>query len=323
MNRLPISLADVEAAAGRIRGRALRTPCLEMPALSEAAGLPIFAKCELFQRTGSFKYRGAAHAVSRLPESARSSGVATHSSGNHGQALACAARERGFPCHVVMPHNAPAAKREAVEAFGGRVIACEPTLEAREAALAKVVAETGAAFISPYNNADVIAGQGTIGLEIVEDLPDVDAIVVPVGGGGLVSGIAVAAKGRRSQVVIIGAEPAIADDASRSKRSGVMQPSTNALTIADGLRGALGTLTFPVVRELVDRIELADEEAIAQSMRFAWEQLKLTIEASAAVGVAVVRSPAFRDLARERKWRNAAIIFCGGNVDLDHLPWSK
>jgi threonine dehydratase len=222
-----------------------------------------------------------------------------------------------------MPHNAPAAKRGAVEAFGASVVECEPTLEAREAALAKVVAQSGAAFVSPYNNADVIAGQGTIGLEILEDLPEVDAIVVPVGGGGLISGIAVAAKGRRNQVAIIGAEPAIADDASRSKRSGVMQPSTNALTIADGLRGALGTLTFPVVRELVDRIEVVDEQEIARSMRFAWERLKLTIEASAAVGVAVVRSPAFIALASERKWRSVAVIFCGGNVDLDHLPWSR
>ena len=322
MNSLPITLADVQAAAARIHGRAVRTPCLEMDALSHIAGVRVFAKCELFQRTGSFKYRGAAHAVSRLPESTKATGVATHSSGNHGQALAYAARERTFPCHVVMPHNAPRAKIAAVEKFGAHITLCEPTLAARENMLANIVAQNGATIIPPYNHVDVIAGQGTMALEILEDLEDVDAIVVPVGGGGLISGIAIAAKGQRKDITIIGAEPAIANDAALSKSTGVCQPSTNQLTIADGLRGALGSLTFPVVQTLVDQIDIVEEDAIARAMRFSWEQLKLTIEASAAVGVAVVMSDSFRALARERKWRSVAIIFCGGNVDLDHLPWS-
>ena len=323
MTSLPITLADVQAAAARINGRAVRTPCLEMDALSHIAGVRVFAKCELFQRTGSFKYRGAAHAVSRLPESTKATGVATHSSGNHGQALAYAARERGFPCHVVMPHNAPRAKLEAVEKFGAYITLCQPTLTAREEMLANVVARTCSTVIPPYNHVDVMAGQGTMALEILEAVPEVDAIVVPVGGGGLISGIAVAAKGKRPGISIIGAEPAIANDAARSKSTGICQPSTNQLTIADGLRGALGSLTFPVVQKLVDQIHVVEEDAIARAMRFSWEQLKLTIEASAAVGVAVAMSDAFRELAQEHKWREVAIIFCGGNVDLDHLPWMK
>ena len=256
MISLPITLADVEAAATRIQSRAVRTPCLEMDALSHIAGVRVFAKCELFQRTGSFKYRGAAHAVSRLPESTTTCGVATHSSGNHGQALAFAAREKKFPCHVVMPHNAPLAKRAAVEKFGAHITLCEPTLAAREDMLARIVAQTGATVIPPYNHVDVMAGQGTMALEILTDVDDVDAIVVPIGGGGLISGIAVAAKGLRKDITIIGAEPAIADDAARSKSSGICQPSTNQLTIADGLRGALGSLTFPMVQQLVDEIQV-------------------------------------------------------------------
>ncbi len=323
MTSLPITLADVEAAAKRIQDRAVRTPCLEMEALSHIAGVRVFAKCELFQRTGSFKYRGAAHAVSRLPQSTTTCGVATHSSGNHGQALAFAAREKKFPCHVVMPHNAPLAKRAAVEKFGAHITLCEPTLAAREDMLARIVAQTGATVIPPYNHVDVMAGQGTMALEILADVDDVDAIIVPVGGGGLISGIAVAAKGLRNDITILGAEPVIADDAARSKSSGICQPSTNQLTIADGLRGALGSLTFPVVQQLVDEIQVVDEDAIARAMRFSWEQLKLTIEASAAVGAAVVMQDSFCALAHERKWRNVVIIFCGGNVDLDHLPWSR
>jgi threonine dehydratase len=323
MTSLPITLADVEAAAARIHRRAVRTPCLEMDALSNIADVRVFAKCELFQRTGSFKYRGAAHAVSRLPESTKETGVATHSSGNHGQALAYAARERRFPCHVVMPHNAPRAKLEAVKKFGAHITLCEPTLTAREEMLAQVVARTCSTVIPPYNHVDVMAGQGTMALEILEDVPEVDAIVVPVGGGGLISGIAVAAKGKRPSISIIGAEPAIANDAARSKATGIRQPSTNQLTIADGLRGALGSLTFPVVQKLVDQIHVVEEDAIASAMRFSWEQLKLTIEASAAVGVSVAMSDAFRELAQEHKWRGVAIILCGGNVDLDHLPWMK
>ncbi len=322
MKGLPITLVDVEAAAQRIHSHAVRTPCLEMDALSHIAGVRVFAKCELFQRTGSFKYRGAAHAVSRLPESTAASGVATHSSGNHGQALAYAARELGFPCHVVMPHNAPITKRAAVEKFGAYITLCEPTLTAREDMLAHIVARTGSTVIPPYNHIDVMAGQGTMALEILADVQPIDAIIVPIGGGGLISGIAVAAKGKRNEISIIGAEPLIANDAARSKSTGICQPSTNQLTIADGLRGALGSLTFPIVQTLVDRIEVVEEDAIAQAMRFSWEQLKLTIEASAAVGVAVLMQDSFRELARQQKWRNVAIIFCGGNVDLDHLPWS-
>jgi threonine dehydratase/serine racemase len=245
--------------------------------------------------------------------------VVTHSSGNHAQALALAARIRGIPAHIVMPRNAPAVKREAVEGYGGIVYPCEPTVADREATADRVVAATGGTLIPPYNHPDVIAGQGTIGLEILEERPEVAAIVVPIGGGGMISGVALAAKGVKPTVRIVAAEPANADDAARSKASGSIEPIASSTTIADGLRTSLGSLTFPVVRDLVDEVVTVSEEEIVQAMRLVFERAKLVIEPSAAVGVAVALSRRSAVLARVDG--PVAVVLCGGNVDLDALPW--
>ena len=316
-----ISLDDVERAAARLRGVARRTPLIDGGELSREAGVEVRLKLESLQRTGSFKFRGASNAVARLDAVRGADGVATHSSGNHALALAVAARARGFPCTVVMPHDAPAPKRDAVARSGATIVECEPTMDSRESTLAEVTARTGASVVPPFDHADVIAGQGTIGLEILEDWPAADAIMAPIGGGGLISGIAVAAKGRRPGIAVLAAEPAAVDDAARSVASGTRQPPTNAATLADGLRAGIGALTFPIVRERVDRILPVEESEIRDWMRFAFERLKLVIEPSAAVGVAAIRSPAFRELARSAGWRRVALVICGGNVDLARLPW--
>ncbi|MCA9285439.1 MAG: pyridoxal-phosphate dependent enzyme [Phycisphaerales bacterium] len=314
----PVALADVRAAAGRIRGLAHRTPVMTCAAIDAIAGRNLFFKCELFQKVGAFKFRGACNAVMRLPDEVARRGVVTHSSGNHAQALALAAQLRGIPAHIVMPRNSPKVKVAAVEGYGAAIRFCEPTQPAREALAAEVVAETGGTLIPPYDHPDVIAGQGTIALELLEDHPDLDAIVVPVGGGGMISGVAIAAKGIRSGIRIIGAEPLGADDAARGKASGVRQPPPDARTIADGLRTGLGDLTWPVVRELVDEIVTVDETSIIAAMRLVWERMKLVIEPSAAVGVAVVLSEGFRTRAEMPR---VGVVLCGGNVDLETLPW--
>jgi threonine dehydratase/serine racemase len=317
-----ISLSSIRSAAARLKDAARLTPLLDGGELSRETGCEVRLKMESMQRTGSFKFRGACNAVSRLPESTVSHGVATHSSGNHALALATAARARGFPCTVVMPRDAPGAKRRAVEAVGASIETCDPTMQAREAGLAEVVARTGAVVVPPFDHADVISGQGTIGLEILDQWPEVQAVIVPVGGGGLIGGIATAIKALRPQVAVIGAEPTAVDDAARSKTSGVRQPPTNATTLADGLRAGIGTLTFPILRDRVDHVLTVEESDIAGWMRFTFERLKLVIEPSAAVGVAAATGAAFRSLARDAGWRRIVIVICGGNVDLDRLPWA-
>jgi threonine dehydratase len=314
--RYAADLAAIRAAAQRIAPHAHRTPVMTSRTMDELSGRSLFFKCETFQRVGAFKFRGACNAVTRLDDHVAARGVATHSSGNHAQALALAAKLRGIPAHVVMPTSAPAIKREAVLGYGANVIPCEPTLAAREATAARVVAETGATLIPPYDHPDVIAGQGTIALELLEDVPDLDAIVVPVGGGGMISGIALAARELAPRVRVIGAEPLGADDAARSKASGALIPQTGPKTIADGLLTSLGSLTWPVVRDVVDRIVTVDEDAIVAAMRLVYERMKLVIEPSAAVGVAVALH-GLRDVDAER----VGVVLCGGNVDLDRLPW--
>lgn len=318
-----ISLPEIQAAASRIQGMVRRTPMLDGGELSREAGVTVRLKMESMQRTGSFKLRGASHAVALLDPVAGERGVATHSSGNHALALATAARAKSYPCTVVMPHDAPRSKREAVMAAGAAVVPCEPTMQAREAALAEVVARTGATAVPPFDSVDVVNGQGTVGLEIVQDWPEVDAIVAPVGGGGLVGGIAVAATAMKPALRVVAAEPAQADDAARSKASGVRQPPTNAPTLADGLRAGIGALTMPLLRDHVHAVLTVGEPDIATWMRFAFERLKLVIEPSAAVGVAAVRSPEFKAMARQAGWRHVALVICGGNVDLDRLPWLR
>jgi len=313
-------LDSILAARRRIEALVHRTPVLTSATLDSVAGRRLWFKCELFQKTGSFKFRGATNAVRMLGDSAAARGVVTHSSGNHAQALALAARMRGIPAHVVMPSNSAEIKKSAVRGYGASIIECEPTLEARESTAARVIAETGGAMIPPYNHPDVIAGQGTIALELLDECPQLDAIVVPLGGGGLISGIAIAAKALKPSIRIIGAEPELAGDAAASKAAGAIQPAMKPTTIADGLRTALGPLTFPVVRDLVDEIILVSEADIAAHMRFVWERLKITIEPSAAVGVAAACSARMR--AREHAdIQDVGVVLCGGNVDLAALPF--
>ena len=311
-----VSFADVAAARERIAPWVRRTPLMRSASLDAIAGRPLQFKAEPFQRTGSFKFRGATNAVRSLDDASASRGVATHSSGNHAQALALAARMRGAPAHIVMPSNAPAVKRAAVEAYGGIVTTCEPTLAAREAGLAEVVARTGAVPIPPFDHPMVIAGQGTIACEIIEEMPDAGAIIAPVGGGGMIGGIAIATRALSARTRVIAAEPAGAADAALSKRTGVRQPMVSPQTIADGLRTSLGELTFPLVRDLVDEIIVVEEHEIIAAMRLVWERLKVVIEPSAGVGVAA----ALRDEIRTRSDLGAiAVVLCGGNVDVAAL----
>ena len=303
-------LEDVRAAAGRLAGRVHRTPVLTCAAVDGLAGATVFFKCENFQKTGAFKFRGATNAVRLLADSVEA--VATHSSGNHGAALAAAARERGVAAHIVMPENAAAVKRAAVEHYGGRVVACEPTLAARELVLERVVAETGAVFVPPFNHRHIIAGQGTAALELLEEVEDLDAMVAPVGGGGLVSGMGIVAAGLRPGMEVFAAEPEQADDAARSFRSGKIEPA-NSNTIADGLLTSLGPLTFAAIRAHVSDVVTVSEAEIVAALRVTWERMKIVIEPSSAVAVAAVLKDA------RFKGRRVGVIVSGGNVDLDQL----
>lgn len=309
---------DIASAAKRITGHIHRTPVATCRSLDEAAGRSLFFKCEHLQRVGAFKFRGAINAVLSLDAKAAQRGVATHSSGNHAQALAYAARQRSVSATIIMPANASRVKRDAVEAFGARVIECKPTLLAREAAADEVIAQTGATLIHPYNNAQVIAGQGTVALELSEQMSGLDAICAPVGGGGLISGICIAARAINPDLRIFAAEPAGADDAQRSIAAGRLLPQTNPQTVADGLRTGLGSLTWPIIRDRVERVITVDEAAIVAAMRLAWQRGKFLIEASAAVAVAAVLSDEFRQLENIDR---VGVVLTGGNVDLDHLPW--
>jgi threonine dehydratase len=248
------SFADVRAAAERISRYVHRTPVMTSQRINRAAGAQLFFKCENLQKTGAFKARGASNAVFSLPEARAAAGVATHSSGNHAAALAWAARLRGIRANVVMPRNAPEVKKRAVAGYGAEIIFCEPTLVAREAGLARVVAETGAEVIHPYDDFRVIAGQGTAALELLAEIPDLDVIIAPVGGGGLMSGTAIAAHSLRPGLRLFGAEPAVADDARRSLAAGEIIPSTYPDTVADGLRTSLGRLTFLILKRRLEAI---------------------------------------------------------------------
>jgi threonine dehydratase/serine racemase len=309
--------AIVEARA-RIAPYVHVTPVLTSGTFDDRAGRRLFFKCENLQRGGAFKARGAANAVMRLDDTAASRGVVTHSSGNHAQALALAARARGIPAHIVMPKDAPRVKRAAVEGYGATVHLCEPTLEAREATAARVVEETGGVFVPPYDHPDVIAGQGTIALELVEQIPDLDAVLLPVGGGGLLSGVTLAMRELAPRVRIFAAEPSGADDAQRSKASGERVLRHVPDTVADGLKTTLGALTWPVVRDLVEDIFVVDDAATIAAMKLVLERMKILIEPSSAVPVAAALSPRFRSLEGLER---VAIVLSGGNVDLDAVPW--
>ncbi|MHB1425982.1 MAG: pyridoxal-phosphate dependent enzyme [Gemmataceae bacterium] len=313
-----VDLADIQQAALRLAGRAHRTPVMTCAALDRIAGRSLFFKCEQFQKAGAFKFRGACNAVMRLTPEEAARGVVTHSSGNHAQALALAARMRGIPAHIVMPRTASPVKRRAVEEYGGRVVECEPTLAARETTAAAVQAETGATMIPPYNHADVIAGQGTAALELLEQAPQLDAVVAPVGGGGLLAGVTIAATSVAPKIRVFAAEPSGADDAARSKAAGSLIPQTAPRTIADGLLTSLGALTWPVLRDRVERVLTVTDDEIIAAMRLAWERAKLLIEPSSAVAVAAVLCNEFRTLEGLQR---IGVILSGGNVNLDALPW--
>ncbi|PZP56807.1 MAG: serine dehydratase [Azospira oryzae] len=312
----PPDLRAIREAHARIRPHVHRTPVLTCSALDRLAGARLFFKCENFQKVGAFKARGACNAVFSLADDEALNGVVTHSSGNHAAALSLAAARRRIPAYLVMPSNAPQVKRKAVAAYGGRIVLCEPTLAAREEACARIMAETGARLVHPYNDYRVMAGQGTAALELLEEVRELDVVVVPVGGGGLLSGTALAAKGLKPGVRVVGAEPAGADDAWRSFKSGELQPMPNPETVADGLRTALGTLTFPIIRSHVDDIVTTSEAAIIDAMRKTWELMKIVIEASSAVPLAAILEGRLA-LTGCR----VGIILSGGNVDLDRLPW--
>jgi threonine dehydratase len=313
--RVP-TIADVRDAAERIRPHIHRTPVITCASLDRLAGGSVFFKCENFQKVGAFKARGATNAVLSLPDGSIGRGVATHSSGNHAAALAWAARIRGVPAHIVMPSSAPPVKRAAVAGYGALITECEPTLAAREASLAEVVERTGAAFIHPYDHPEVIAGQGTAAMELLEDAADVDVVIAPIGGGGLMSGTCVAASGHVPSVELYGAEPEGADDAFRSLRDGVLYPSVDPRTVCDGLLTSLSDLTFSILRQHLTAILTASEEGIVEAMRLIWQRAKIVVEPSAAVALAAILE--HRDRFTGRR---VGVILSGGNVDVERLPW--
>jgi threonine dehydratase len=309
-------MQSIREAHARIRDKIHRTPVMTSEVLDAMAGNRLYFKCENLQKVGAFKARGATNAVFLLTDAEAAKGVVTHSSGNHAAALARAARLRGIPAYIVMPSNSPQAKQAAVRRYGGDVVLCEPTLAARESTARQVMERTGAVFIHPYDDMRVMAGQGTTAIELLEDVPGLDLILCPVGGGGQLSGIAVAAKAIKPAVRVIGVEPSGADDAARSLKAGQIIPMVEPRTIADGLKTSLGQKPFAEIMRLVDDIVTVSEESIVQAMRQVWEVMKLLVEPSGAVSYAAVvqgRIPA--------SGASIGIILSGGNLDLNRLPW--
>ncbi len=313
---MPLDLAAIRAAHERIRPHIYRTPVLTNARLNAACGGKLFFKCENLQKVGAFKARGATNAVFSIADVEALRGVATHSSGNHAAAVARAAKLRGIPAHIVMPSNSAKPKIRVVEGYGGKITFCEPTQAAREETCARILETTLATMVHPFEDERVMAGQGTAVLELMEDVRDLDLVLCPVGGGGLLCGTAVAAKAVRPQIQIIGTEPAGADDAARSFRTGVRTPLVKVDTIADGLRTSVGEPNFAIIQANVDNIVTVSEAAIVAAMRLIWEAVKIVIEPSAAVPYAAILE---NKVAVAN--RRVGIIVTGGNVDLDTLPW--
>ncbi|HUR59661.1 MAG TPA: pyridoxal-phosphate dependent enzyme [Opitutaceae bacterium] len=310
-------IADIRAAHARIKPHIRQTPVLTSALLDRETGARLFFKCENFQKVGAFKARGACNAVFSLDDAEARRGVATHSSGNHAAALARAAALRGIAAHIVMPNNSPRPKQNAVAGYGGRIVLCEPTLQARERTCEVVIAGTGATLIHPYNDYRIIAGQATVALELMEEVPELDIVLVPVGGGGLLSGTALAVKSLRPATKVLGAEPAQANDAAESLAAGrIVSKPVN--TMADGLRTMLGELNFPIIRKHVDDIATVSEDGIAAAMRRLWEIMKIVVEPSGAVPYAAVREHGALFAGKR-----VGIVVSGGNVDLETLPWIK
>jgi threonine dehydratase len=311
------NLEAIRAAHKRVASRIHRTPVITSDSLDEISGARLYFKCENLQKTGSFKIRGATNAVFSLTDAEARRGVVAPSSGNHAAALALAARWRGIPAFIVMPSNSSAAKMRAVESYGGKITQCEPNMASREATCAAVMEKTGAHLVHPYNDARVIAGQGTAALELIEEVGDLDVVIAPVSGGGLLSGTAIAAKGLRPGIRVIGAEPRNADDAYRSLAAGNIEPGAASETMADGLRATLCPLTFAILRAFVDEISVVSEEEIAAAMLLLWERTKLIVEPSGAVAAA----PALNRRIRA-EGKKIGVILSGGNLDLPKLPFA-
>jgi threonine dehydratase len=310
---------NVPEAAARIRGYVHRTPVMTSQYFDKLTGARLFFKCENFQKIGAFKFRGASNAILSLSEPEAKKGVITMSSGNHGQAVALAAQMRGIPACVVMPESAPAAKRKAVEGYGAHVtLARVKSIGELPATLARVQAETGTTLIHPYDDPRVISGQGTATLELLEDVPDLDGVIAPVSGGGLLSGTSIAAKGVRAGIQIWGGEPEMADDAYRSLRDGIRYPALESRTMADGLRASLSERTFEILRRNVSEIVTVSEREIADTTRSIWERMKIIVEPSGAVPLAAIirRRDTFQG-------KRIGVILSGGNLDLDRLPWTQ
>jgi len=313
MDKIP-TITDIILAHKRIKPFVNKTTVLTSTYLNELSGAELYFKCENFQKVGAFKYRGATNAVLFLTKEQLSCGVATHSSGNHAAALALAAKKAGAKAYIVMPNNAPQIKKNAVSDYGAIITYCEPTLEARESTLNKIVEETEATFIHPYDNVEVIKGQGTACLELIDEVPNLDIIIAPVGGGGLLSGTSIVAKA--NNIRVIAAEPKNADDAFKSFQKLELIPSVNPNTIADGLLTSLSELTFSIIRQNVDEIITVTEQQIIDAMRLVWERMKIIIEPSSATVLAVI-------LANKDKFKlqKIGLIISGGNVDLNNLPF--
>lgn len=312
-----LSWRMIREAVTRISGRVNQTPVLTSETLDRLAGASLFFKCENFQKTGAFKARGATNAVFALSAEDANRGIVTHSSGNHAAAVARAATLRGVPSHIVMPDNSVSAKIESVKRYGGKVIFCAPTQTARDETAAQIIAETGAVLVHAYDDLHVMAGQATTGTELLDELPDLDIILCPLGGGGHLSGISVAAKTIKPSIKVFGVEPAGADDAARSLAKGEIIPSVNPKTIADGLRSSLGERPFREIQRYTDGIVTVSEDAIVAAMRQIWEVMKIVVEPSAVVAYAAVLE---QKLPTEG--RKVGIVLTGGNLDLDKLPWT-
>lgn len=313
-------LNAIREAHERIAPHVHRTPVMTSTTVDRSASCEVFFKCENFQRGGAFKARGAHNAIFKLSDEVAAKGVVTHSSGNHAQAVAIAARSRGIEAHIVMPEDAPRVKRAAVEGYGARVISCKPTQAARLETAARVVEETGGTLVPPFDHPDVIAGQGTTALELIEQVEGLDAIIVPVGGGGLICGVALALREVAPHVRVFGAEPTGAADAASGKASGERVTEQIPNTIADGLKTTLGDLTWPIVRDLVEDIFVVEDLLTIQAMKMMFERMKLVVEPSGAVGLAAALSRAF---SAKQDIQRVAVVVTGGNVDLDALPWLR
>jgi threonine dehydratase len=310
------TLNDIKSAHARIKPFIHHTPVLSSQLINEMFDCNLYFKCENFQKVGAFKFRGATNAVLSLGKDDRSRGVVTHSSGNHAAALALAARMKGVRAYIVMPENAPVVKKNAVAGYGAEITFCKSTLQSREDSTRVIMERTGATLIHPYDNFNVICGQGTAALELLEEKSDLDTVIAPVGGGGLMSGTSTCVKGINKQIQVIGAEPLNANDAFTSFNTGMLTPSVNPLTVADGLLTSLSELTFSVIKNNVDQILTAKEESIIECMLIVWERMKVIIEPSSATVLAVIK-----ENPGQFRGKRIGLIISGGNVDFRKLPF--